>query len=155
MWDYAAFPLWCGHEHDRAIPDDFRRALQEWSDEGTARFVARFSGEELPVGWIEDWARRGRALAEASTQIVGEVEYWNQATDERQIIEAEVMEDGYPTPEEAALAGFSPAAGAQVVSIDMVNDREARVIVDTVPSHPITSDVRRDLRGRWTEWSAG
>jgi hypothetical protein len=85
MWDYKAFPLWCGPEHDRAIPVDFRRALQAWSDEGTARFVAQFSGEDPPGGWIEDWAQRGRSLAEASTQIVGEVEYWNEATDDDEL----------------------------------------------------------------------
>jgi hypothetical protein len=60
----------------------------------------------------------------------------------------------YATPEEAALSGFSPGAEARVVSVEMIDEWHAKVVVETVPSHPITSDVRRDRSGRWTEWSS-
>jgi len=61
----------------------------------------------------------------------------------------------YATPEEAALSGFSPGAEARVLSVEMIDDWYAKVVVDTVPSHPITSVVHRDRSGRWTEFSAG
>jgi hypothetical protein len=88
------------------------------------------------------------------TQLVDEVEYVNEATGESEIIVAEPMERGYATPEEAALSGYGENAQAYIVSVERVNDWEANVIVDTVPSHPVTSNVHRDLRGLWTEWSS-
>jgi len=155
MWDYDAFPLWCDGATYRTLPDEFRDALQTWSDEGTEHFFAQLNDEALPVGWLRPWVDYGRSLAEAATQLVGEVEYVNEETRETELIIGEAMEQGYATPEEAALSGFTPGAEAHVVSVEMIHNWHARVVVDTVPSHPITSDVHRDLRGRWTEWSAG
>jgi hypothetical protein len=152
-WDYTAFPLWC--DLSVSIPDDFRDALQAWSDEGTEHFWATLEGGELPEGWLHPWVEMGRSLARAATQLVGDIEYDNQETHETELLEAEPQEDGYASPEEAALGGFTRGAEAHVVSVEWINDRNARVVVDTVPSHPITSDVHQDLRGRWSEWSAG
>ncbi len=59
------------------------------------------------------------------------------------------------TPEEAALSGFSPGAQARVVSVTMIDEWHAVVIVDTVPSHPIESDCHLGTDGLWEEWSAG
>jgi hypothetical protein len=64
---------------------------------------------------------------------------------------------GYDTPEEAALSGYSPGAKAFVVSVEMLDPSRARVVVDSVPSHPITSTCSRDPDdGRWDEgWASG
>jgi hypothetical protein len=63
----------------------------------------------------------------------------------------------YATLEEAALSGYSPAAKAFVVSVEMVDEWTARVIVDSVPSHPMTCTCGRDPEdGRWIEmWDSG
>jgi hypothetical protein len=65
------------------------------------------------------------------------------------------LEGEFATPEEAALAGYSPGAEAFVVSTTLHNPWHATVVIDTVPSHPITSDVHCDMRGRWAECSSG
>jgi hypothetical protein len=43
------------------------------------------------------------------------------------------------TPEEAALLGYSPRAHARVISVQMTDERNATVIVDTEPSRPVIS----------------
>jgi hypothetical protein len=62
---------------------------------------------------------------------------------------------GWSTPEEAALSGYSPGAAARVASVEMIDEHHAIVTVDTVPSHRMACDCRRDRDGLWREWSAG
>jgi len=131
FWDYTAFPLWTDGTVLRALPDEFRDALQAWSDEGTEHFLSQLDGAELPPGWVGEWATRGRVLAVAATQLVGDIEYANRATNETELILRGPMEDGYATPEEAALSGYTPGAEAHVVSVEMIEDWHARVVVDT------------------------
>jgi hypothetical protein len=64
------------------------------------------------------------------------------------------VEDGYGTPEQAAMSGYTPGARARVISVRMIDEWTAEVVVDTEPSHPITSICIRDLDGRWDESSA-
>jgi hypothetical protein len=59
-------------------------------------------------------------------------------------------DDGYATPEEAALSGWSPSAKARVVMV-RAGEEEAFVYVDTVPSHPMRVVCERRSDGRW-EW---
>jgi hypothetical protein len=61
---------------------------------------------------------------------------------------------GWSTPEEAALSGYSLGAAARVASVDMIDEQHAIVTVDTVPSHQMECDCRRDRDGLWREWSA-
>jgi hypothetical protein len=42
---------------------------------------------------------------------------------------------GFPTPEEAVLGSFSPAARARVLRVERLNDSFVHVIIDTEPSH--------------------
>ena len=57
----------------------------------------------------------------------------------------------FETPEDAAVASYSPGAEATVVSVEMVNDWFARIVVDTVPSHPMDVTCLRLPSGRWVE----
>ncbi len=59
-------------------------------------------------------------------------------------------DDGYATPEEAALSGWSPAAKPRVVMFRAGED-EAFVYIDTVPSHPMRVVCKRRSDGQW-EW---
>jgi hypothetical protein len=43
------------------------------------------------------------------------------------------------TPEAAALRGYTVGAKARVLSIRMIDDKSAEVIVDTEPSHRMAS----------------
>lgn len=59
-----------------------------------------------------------------------------------------MTESGYPTPEAAALASYSPATGAFVVR--SLSDADcAEVEIDTVPSHPYTIECMRRPDGLW------
>ena len=75
------------------------------------------------------------------------------------IVDLDDDDDGYPTPEDAALSGWTstPGANAHVVSVRMHGDRSAEVIVDTEPSHPMSTRVdRSDHDGLWrlvSDWS--
>jgi hypothetical protein len=60
----------------------------------------------------------------------------------------------YATPEQAALSGYSPGAKAFVVSVEMIDPETARVAVDMVPHHPVTSICLLDTDGRWVEGQA-
>ena len=61
--------------------------------------------------------------------------------------------DGFNSPEEAALEGWPPAAGARVVSATVRGDR-AEVVMDMTPSYDYwVYCVRRD--GRWSEVVSG
>jgi hypothetical protein len=62
-----------------------------------------------------------------------------------------VKDDGFGSPEEAALAewGQYPNAMASVVSVDYIDEWTAVVVVDTEPSHPMTATVLRNSSGRW------
>jgi hypothetical protein len=68
-------------------------------------------------------------------------------------------DDGYTTPEEAALSGWTstPTANAHVVSIKMHGELSAEVIIDTEPSHPMSTRVdRSEQDGLWrlvSDWS--
>jgi hypothetical protein len=56
----------------------------------------------------------------------------------------------YDSPEEAALSGWTPAAEAYVIETRYEYEDVARVLVDTVPSHPmLVTCERRD--GKW-DW---
>ncbi len=59
-----------------------------------------------------------------------------------------LRESGYPTPEQAALASYSPAAGAFVVHVT-AHGFSAEVAIDTEPSHP---SVTTCLKGRYGLW---
>ena len=67
-------------------------------------------------------------------------------------------QDGFQSPEEAALAGWAstPSAHARVMSVEVVNDR-AQVVVaadgDPYANHDYVYCVRRD--GRWREVVSG
>jgi hypothetical protein len=57
---------------------------------------------------------------------------------------------GYPTPEEAALASYSEAAGVFVVRV--VRDGNcAEVEIDTDPSHPYLVECMKGNDGLWYE----
>ena len=57
------------------------------------------------------------------------------------------MNEGYDTPEEAAVADWPPRARARAV--EMTRHRDAAVVlVDTIPSHPMEVRVER-VSGRW------
>jgi hypothetical protein len=58
------------------------------------------------------------------------------------------------TPEEAALVGYSVRAKARVLSVRMIDQRTAEVIVDTEPSHWMMSRCVRSDDGQWFESSA-
>ncbi|MCA1696404.1 MAG: hypothetical protein LC749_17735 [Actinobacteria bacterium] len=62
----------------------------------------------------------------------------------------EVEDEGYRTPEEAALSGWPSAARARVLRVSVRKDR-ATVLVDTVPSHPMRILCERRSDGLW-EW---
>ena len=59
-------------------------------------------------------------------------------------------ENGYPTAQQAALASYSPAAGAFVVSL-RTDGRRAEVEVDTSPSHPCVTTCIKGRYGLWYE----
>jgi hypothetical protein len=61
-----------------------------------------------------------------------------------------VPEDGFATPEEAALAEWDPypQAEARVVSVKYLDAQHAVVVTDTTPSHPIWSYCER-AAGSW------
>lgn len=80
---------------------------------------------------------------------------------------------GYPTPEEAAIAGYPPAAKARAVSVERVGSIPERqpgvraitkgepsaeaewvyVTIDTEPSHPGTVPCFEE-NGLWYAWGA-
>jgi hypothetical protein len=133
MWDYTAFPLWCDADAFRRLHPEFRDAIQAWSDEGTERCSAQLDGQELPQGWVADWSRRGRDLATAASLVVCDVDYENEATGDTERVPSSQTAPGYATPGAAALSGYSPQARARVVSIEMISDWQATVVVDTEP----------------------
>jgi hypothetical protein len=55
---------------------------------------------------------------------------------------------GFPTPEEAALAGYSPVARARVLRVERLNDSFVHVIIDTEPSHTMRVYCER-FDGYW------
>lgn len=59
-------------------------------------------------------------------------------------------DDGFSTPEEAALAEWSdmPEAAVRVTSVEYLSDDRALVDTDTLPSHPMTNWCVR-VRGLW------
>jgi hypothetical protein len=57
-------------------------------------------------------------------------------------------ESGYRTPEEAAVASYSDAAGAFVVRVDRRRNW-AEVEIDTDPSHPYFVRCERKKDGLW------
>jgi hypothetical protein len=59
-------------------------------------------------------------------------------------------QSGYPTPEQAALASYSPCAGAFVVQV-MKSGRFAEVEIDTNPSHPYFVTCVNGRYGLWYE----
>jgi len=60
-------------------------------------------------------------------------------------------DDGYSTPEEAALSRWEPAANARVREVRMQRYR-ATVLVDTDLSDSLTVRCARRTDGRW-EWT--
>jgi hypothetical protein len=62
------------------------------------------------------------------------------------------VSDGFDSPEEAALAGWSSAAGAHIVRVEPCSDPafpgRVWVFVDTVPSHPVRASCEL-VNGRW------
>ena len=58
------------------------------------------------------------------------------------------------TPEEAALRGYTAGAKPRVLSVRMIDDTTAEVIVDTEPSHRMMSICSRSEDGQWFESSA-
>lgn len=60
-------------------------------------------------------------------------------------------EPGFNTPELAALSGWTdtPAARAHIVSVTMHGEDSAEVIIDTDPSHPMSTRVDREADGLW------
>lgn len=61
-----------------------------------------------------------------------------------------MKETGYRTPEDAALASYSEAAGVFVVRV--VSDGDcAEVEIDTDPSHPYLIECIRRRDGLWYE----
>jgi len=61
--------------------------------------------------------------------------------------------NGYRTPEEAALAGFPPAAAARLVGL-VVRGKRAQVELRVGPEYPDFVDCER-VDGRWHERSSG
>ena len=58
--------------------------------------------------------------------------------------------DGYDTPEEAALSGWTPEWRAYVIDTRYESEDRARVLVDTIPSHPMEVTCQRTA-GKW-DW---
>lgn len=56
----------------------------------------------------------------------------------------------HDTPEAAALATWSPAAGAHVLSTEVIDDDHVDVIIDFSSSHPMRCHCRRTTDG-WIE----
>jgi len=63
-------------------------------------------------------------------------------------------EPGFVRPEDAALAGYSAGARARVVRVRLVDPTNARVVIDTEPSHPVTVYCRR-FGNLWYDWGYG
>ena len=59
---------------------------------------------------------------------------------------------GFPTPGEAAVDSYSPAAKAVVVSVSYLNDREAEVTIDTDPHYLYYVHVERSEDGWLSLW---
>jgi hypothetical protein len=55
---------------------------------------------------------------------------------------------GYDSPEEAALTGWEPGAGARILRSEVISDDRVDVIVDTEPSHPMRVHCQRE-GGLW------
>lgn len=45
-------------------------------------------------------------------------------------------QDGFRSPQEAALAGYHDGEGAHILRIEVISNDQVDVIVDTEPSHP-------------------
>ncbi len=58
----------------------------------------------------------------------------------------------FDTPEDAALASYSPAAEAFVLRVEPIDEQRVDVIVDMVPSHPMRSGCRLTGAGWIEEW---
>jgi hypothetical protein len=60
-----------------------------------------------------------------------------------------VTEEGYPTPEAAALAEWAdlPQAEARLISVKYQGTTRAVVVTDTWPSHPLWNYVTRTADG--------
>ena len=62
------------------------------------------------------------------------------------------MSDGFDSPEEAALAAWSPSSGARIVRVEPCSDADFPgriwVFIDTVPSHPMRASCEL-VDGRW------
>ena len=58
---------------------------------------------------------------------------------------ADDEDDGYPTPEGAALAEWNayPEAQARVISVEYTDADHAIVVIDTDPSHPECNNCER------------
>jgi len=56
----------------------------------------------------------------------------------------------FDTPEEAALASYSPAAQAHVLRLEPIDETHVDVILDTVPSHTMRSHCWLTATG-WVE----
>ena len=61
-----------------------------------------------------------------------------------------MVEEGFATPEEAALAEWAsmPQAEAHVVKVEYTDPDHAVVVTDTTPSHPMFNYCER-TGGRW------
>jgi hypothetical protein len=59
-------------------------------------------------------------------------------------------ERGYETPEECALAGWTPEWHARVIETEYASPALAYVLVDTEPSHPMSVTCER-RGGEWYE----
>jgi hypothetical protein len=62
-----------------------------------------------------------------------------------------VPDDGFATPEEAAMAEWAsyPTVDARVVTVEYIDDDHAVVVTDTMPSHPMWNYCERTASG-WT-----
>jgi hypothetical protein len=62
-----------------------------------------------------------------------------------------MLEEGFPTPEEAVLAEWDqhPQAEARVLRVEYLDDEHAVVITDTTPSHPMWNYCERTSSSGW------
>jgi hypothetical protein len=69
------------------------------------------------------------------------------------VAERDPLEDlaAYPTPEEAALASYSAAADARVISSERLSDNKVEVTLEVGPSYRMYSDCWRGSDGLWRE----
>jgi hypothetical protein len=118
----------------------------------TALEVPRASGLLNDAGWIGVvlfWAGMLGVAIPSFRRRAAEQALARQASFDRAEVSAGA--DFFESPEAAALSGWEPVTQAHVIRTRYLNARQAEIVVDTVPSHPISVRCERlDPGWIWT-----